>query len=76
MVTNKSNNFYTTKQSGALLGHGFIINKSWDRIRPIFPINPIFLKNPIICPIYRSFFLFYLYFVEKIGNAQKIDVPL
>jgi len=44
----------------------------WSRIRPIFPINPIFLKNPIICPIYCSFFLFYLYFVEKIGNDQKI----
>jgi hypothetical protein len=45
----------------------------WGRIRPIFPMNPIFLKNPIICRIYRSVFLFYLYFVEKIGNAQKID---
>ncbi len=44
----------------------------WGRIRPIFPINPIYLQNPIICPIYRSLFLFYLYYAEKIGNSEKL----
>jgi hypothetical protein len=44
---------------------------TWGRIRPIFPINPIFSKTPIICPIYSSFFLLYLYFVEKTRNTKK-----
>ncbi|CAF4058701.1 unnamed protein product, partial [Rotaria sordida] len=38
---------------------------TWASIHPIFPIILIFLKNPLFCPIFRSKFLFYLYFNEK-----------
>jgi hypothetical protein len=43
----------------------------WGPIRPIFPINPIILSDPIFCPIFRLIFLFYLYFNRKLENFQK-----
>ena len=46
----------------------------WDQIGPIFPIIPMFLKDPIFCPIFRSIFLFYLYFIEKSREMLKIWV--
>jgi len=44
--------------------HVWLWNDIWGPIRPIFPLIPIFLKNPLFCSLFQLLFLFYLYFIE------------
>ena len=39
-------------------------NEAWRAIRPIFPIKPIFLENPLFCPIFR-YFSYFTYITSK-----------